>query len=191
MTLAEKFTRPTPQRLDQASGAYEYTVIDDVDRQVVTIRIHDSLLDRLIRRKPPALSGDQFNSGQQLYEDWYCGFGYSLTTRNLARDIVDNSTSDPDTEKRMAAKQRYYQAIKGLWNKHAMVLRCCVLQEETLESFGCRIRQVRNRKRGREAALDLLRDALDQLVEHYHGKRSGGIRAAHEPGYRPRGLEER
>jgi hypothetical protein len=36
-----------------------------------------------------------------------------------------------------------------------------------------------------------LRDALDQLVEHYHGKRSGGIRAAHEPGYRPRGLEER
>jgi hypothetical protein len=190
-----KFTRPTAERLRHANGSASHVVLDDTDAagrkiSVVTTRIAEDTLDRLLHRKPPAITGDQYHAGMRLYADWYYGFGGSTTTLNLARDIVDGGQYDPDTERRMAAKQRHHLAVKSLWDKHRLVLQCCVLQDESLESFGCRIRQVRNKKRGREAALDLLRDALDELSAHYNGRRSGGgtIRSAHDADYRPAGL---
>jgi len=195
MNAAEKFDRPTKERLRRSEGEFE-RIVTDIDEDgrkipVETIRMLDgSLLDRLIRRNPPAITGDQYHAGSTFYGDWYkSGRAYSGVP-DIARDIVDNGGVGPESESRMAAKQRYHRAIKAMCTVHGMVMQCCVasVDPETLESFGCRVHRQNNINRGRAMALATLRDALSALDEHYNGKRSGGIRSAHEDDYRPDGL---
>jgi len=155
------------------------------------LRIADSPLDRLRNRKPPAVTGDQYYAGSRLAADWYNAHPRSSCTLDLARTIVDNGAAQLwETERMVAAQTRYERALGSLCRKHGMILQCCVITEESLESFGHRIYGYRNTKHARLVALNVLQDALDALIEQYHGsKRSGGgIRAAHEPDYRPRGL---
>lgn len=192
MTIAEKLDRPTKERLKRADDQFERIVtdIDDDGRKipVETIRMLDgSLLDRLLRRKPAVITFDQYNAGSRFYADWYySGMAYSGVP-DIARDIVDGGGSTTESERLMAAKQRYHNAIKAMCVPHGMVMQCCVAAHspETLESFGCRIHRQVNENRGRAMALATLRDALSALDEHYNGKRRGGIVSAHEEGYRP------
>lgn len=190
MNAPQKFDRPTKERLRQASGEFE-EIVTDIDEDgrkipVETIRMLDgSLLDRLVKRNPPAISGDQYHAGSRFYSDWYYSGLLNSGVLDPTRDIVDGSGPAPESERRMAAKTRYHKAIKAMCTRHGMIMQCCVLAEETLESFGCRIHQQSNGNRGRAMALATLRDALSALDEHYNGKRENRMRSVHSEDYRP------
>jgi len=190
MNAPQKFDRPTRERLRQASGDFESIVtdIDDGGRKipVETVRMLDgSLLDRLIKRNPPVISGDQYHAGARFYSDWYHSGLLNSGVLDPTRDIVDGSGPAPESERRMAAKTRYHRAIKAMCTAHGMIMQCCVLSEESLESFGCRIHRQSNQNRGRAMALATMRDALSALDEHYNGKRSERYRASHASDYKP------
>lgn len=188
MTTVEKFDRPTAERMKRAEGEYE-RIVTDIDEDgrktpVETVRMLDgSLLDRLARRG--SINGDEYHAGARFYGDWYYAGLAASGVLDPTRDIVDGGVPGPESERRMAAKTRYHRAIKAMSTRHGMVMQCCVLAEESLISFGCRIHNRRNRKQAAAAALVTLRDALSALDEHYNGKRRSGMVSAHEEGYRP------
>jgi hypothetical protein len=188
VTTNEKFDRPTRERLRRAEGEYE-RIVTDIDEDgrktpVETLRMLDgSLLDRLARRG--SIDGEQYHAGARFYGDWYFAGLSASGVLDPTRDIVDGGGPPPESERRMAAKTRYHRAIKAMSTRHGMVMQCCVLAEETLMSFGCRIHRLRDPKRGAAAALITLKDALSALDEHYNGRRTSGMVSAHEEGYRP------
>jgi hypothetical protein len=172
------FTRPTDERLKHA-GSAEYIVIDDPENKVsvVTIRIVDWILDRLRHRAKPAVTADQYYAGSRFYSDWYHAHPHSSSSFDPTRIIVDNSSTPQytETERMMVCKMRFERALRALCTKHGVVLQSCLINEETLESFGCRMYGYKDSKDARLVALTVLRDALDALAEHYHGRRRGPI----------------
>jgi hypothetical protein len=170
-------TRPTVERLRHAS-IVDDVVIDDTDAagnklSVCTLRIVDWILDRLHHRKIPAVNADQYYAGSRFYVDWYHSHPSGSCTLNPNRTIVDNGAKYfNETERQMIAKLRFEKALRALCRRHRQVLQSCLIEEESLASFGYRAYAYRDKKNASMVALNTLRDALDVLVEHYRGRRS-------------------
>lgn len=167
----------------------ELIVQDDTDEHgrkvpVTTYRMLDgSILDLLVKRDQ--ITGDEYHAGARFYHDWYLSGLANSGVIDPSKDIVDNSTRVHETDIKLAAMTRYHKAVKAMCTAHGMVMQCCVLAEEPLETYGRRIYRQNSRKPARLAATTALKDALFALDEHYNGKRSQRMGSAHSDGYRP------
>lgn len=167
----------------------ELIVRDDTDElgrniPITTYRMLDgSILDFLVKRSQ--ITGDEYHAGARFYNDWYHSGLAASGVIDPSKDIVDNSVAVNETDRKLAAMHRYHKAIKAMCTAHGMVMQCCVLAEESLESYGRRIYRQNSPKPARLAATTALKDALFALDEHYNGKREHRMGSAHTEGYRP------
>ncbi len=181
--------RPTSERLKMAGDAAEFIVRDDVDEDgrklpITTYRMLDgSILDLLTKRQQ--IGGAEYHAGVRFYSDWYLSGLANSGVIDPSKDIVDNSGRASQSDAKLAAMTRYHKAVKALCTAHGMVMQCCVLAEEPLESYGRRIYRQGSSKPARLAATTALKDALCALDEHYNGKRHHRMSSVSSEGYRP------
>lgn len=190
---SEERTRPTPERMRMARGEFEDVVIDTDEHgrkvSIATVRMLDrNILAQLVRDRE--ISGDQFHAGAKFYEDWFLSGMANSGTIDPAKDVVDGGRGGlNESERRMAARERYHRAIKALCSAHGRILQCCVLDDadggESLAHYGMRVFVTPSPKLGRRDARNQLRDALSALDEHYNGKRQHRYRQTHASDYRP------
>lgn len=182
-------TGPTPQRLKHSRGANENAVLQGRDeegreRRFPVYRMLDgSVLDMLVKRD--AITGDQYHAGAQFYADWYYSGLAASGVIDPMKEHVDGAAVVVESDRRLDAMTRYKEAVKALGMSHGIVMQSVVLAEEPLDAFGLRRYGYTKVKLARTAAITALRNALDELDWHYHGKRRQRPSHAHAPGYRP------
>lgn len=176
-----------------AGKAVEMIIQDETDEHgrklpITTYRMLDgSILDLLVKRGQ--ITGDQFHAGARFYNDWYLSGLANSGVIDPAKDVVDGGRKVSESEIRLAAMTRYHKAIKAMSTANGMVMQCCVLAEEALESYGRRIYRQNSPKPAKLAATTALKDALAALDEHYNGKREHRLGSFHAGGYRPTGVK--
>lgn len=172
-----------------AGKAVELIIQDETDEEgrkvpTTTYRMLDgSILDLLVKRSQ--ISGDQYHAGARFYNDWYLSGLANSGVIDPSKDVVDGGRKISESEIKLAAMTRYHKAVKALSTANGMVMQCCVLAEEQLESYGRRIYRQASPKPAKLAATTALKDALSALDEHYNGKREHRMGSAHSSGYRP------
>lgn len=186
--------RPTSERLKMAGDAAEFIVRNDIDEDggtisVTTYRMLDgSILDLLTKRQQ--IGGAEYHAGVRFYSDWYLSGLANSGVIDPSKDIVDNSGGRAtQSDAKLAAMTRYHKAVKALCTAHGMVMQCCVLAEEPLESYGRRVHRQNSPKRARLAATTSLKEALTALDEHYNGRRRVRMGSSHADDYRPMGVK--
>lgn len=186
---SEKRVRPTDERLKRAGKDSEFIIRDEVDEDgstvsVTTYRMLDgSILDLLVKREQ--IGGSEYHAGVRFYSDWYHSGMANSGVIDPSKDIVDNSGRAVAGDAKLAAMTRYHKAVKVLCTAHGLVMQCCVLAEESLESYGQRVHRQKSKKLARLAAVTTLRDALHALDEHYNGRRHVHMGSVHADDYRP------
>lgn len=185
--------RPTSERLRMAGDAAEFIVRDDTDElgnkiPITTYRMLDgSILDLLTKRNQ--IGGAEYHAGVRFYSDWYLSGLANSGVIDPSKDIVDSSGRSTQSDVKLAAMTRYHKAVKALCTAHGMVMQCCVLAEESLESYGRRVHRHNSPKLARLAATTSLKDALFALDEHYNGRRHVRMGSIHADDYRPEGVK--
>lgn len=181
-----KYKTPTRERLARAGDDVEVVIIDDKEegRTVATLRMLDgSVLDMLLSRG--TITGDQYHAGAGFYQDWYLSGLAASGVIDPTRVVVDGSGRTLTTDRQLDAMTRYKDAVKALGITHGLVMQSIVLLEETLEAFGRRRYGYAKAKLAKTASITALRNALDELDLHYHGKRERRLRHGHTTDYRP------
>ena len=140
-----------------AMGNVDFQIIETRKAGVKAIRVNSHPLDRFYQNG--SIDRRQYDSGLQLYKDYtfaqirssYSSFdGSAAPTSFTARDV---------TERQMAARDAYTQALLAVGPRLSASLSDIVLREYTLEQHAGRLRQSpRTAKRALLLALDSLGD---------------------------------
>lgn len=186
MNSDDKVLGPTPERLKLADDLHEDFITDTGRR---TKRMLDgSVLDLLLSRG--AINADQYNAGQQFYNDWYLAGLAASGVIDPARDVVDNSSRIQESDVKIDAMTRWKNAVQHLGKVHSGVLIDVVLIGMTLEKFGFKRFQTSNTKLATLRAQTSLYNALLELDLYYYGRKSVRMASAHAPDYRPSIIQE-
>lgn len=176
----QRYIGPTPERLAKAGRAIEPV---ESETGYETIRMLDgSPLEQLatLGKKNPrkGITGDQYNAGCRYYEDYYKGGLETSGVIDPAQLRVDGGQHKGVADFRLEALGRYHAALRALDRVSAGILLEIVLKEMPLNTFAERFRKFPLARERRAIALERLRDALDQLDEHYYPPRKDKIRSA-------------
>lgn len=179
--MSDRYIGPTPERLGKAGRSVE-AVESETGYQ--TIRMLDgSPLEQLAtigKRNPKkGITGEQYHAGCRYYADAYQAGMFASGVLDLVQERVDGGQHKDISAQRLEALSRFNRALRELDRVSAHILSDVVLTEVPLAVYADRFRQFPQARERRAIALQRLRDALDQLDEHYYPPRRDGIRTAH------------
>lgn len=174
-----KYIGPTPERLAKAGRAVELV---ESETGYETIRMLDSSpLEQLatLGKKNPrkGITGDQYAAGCRYFGDAYQAGIHASGVIDPAAVRVDGGQHKDVASFRLEAMTRYNRALKALDVLSAHILARVVLHELPLNTYAERYQQFPLARERRAIALQRLRDALDQLDQHYYPPRKDGIRS--------------
>ena len=176
-----RYLGPTPERLAKAGKAVEPV---ESETGYTTLRMLDgSPLEQLAttgkRNARKGITGDQYHAGARYFSDAYLAGMFASGVPDLVQERVDGGQHKGVTSTKLEAMSRYNAALKALDRASVDILRCVVLHEMPLATYADRFRTFPQARERRAIALQRLRDALDQLDQHYYPPRRDGIRSAH------------
>lgn len=171
----------TRERLEKAGDDFE-DFITDSDRH--TIRLVDrNVLDLLLSRK--SIQAHQYNAGMRLCKA-FADSGQSVSAIDTTREVVDGRagySGQPDRQ--LDAITSLKKARRAVGRVHWHAISHLLLQEITLEAYGRWRWNMIDGKAATQRSIGSLTGALDQLDNHYHGKRRRLYRESHAEDYRP------
>lgn len=176
-----RYIGPTPQRLARAGRAVEPV---ESETGYSTLRMLDgSPLEQLatVGKKNPrkGITGDQYHAGARYFSDAYLAGMFASGVPDLTQERVDGGRHKDVSSAKLEAMSRYNAALKALDRLSAHILSDIVLTEMPLGVYADRFRQFPLARERRAIALQRLRDALDQLDEHYYPPRVSKIRVVY------------
>jgi len=176
-----RYIGPTPERLAKAGRAVEPV---ESETGYETLRMLDgSPLEQLatIGKRSPrkGITGDQYHAGARYYADAYAAGMFASGVMDPAQERVDGGQHKDIAAYRLEALSRYNAALKALDRISAAILSDIVLHEMPIAVYAERFHRFPQARERRAIALQRLRDALDQLDEHYYPPRRDGVRAVH------------
>lgn len=177
--MSRRYIGPTPERLAKAGRAVE-PVASETGYE--TLRMLDgSTLEQLAtlgkRNARKGISGDQYHAGSRYYADAYEAGMLASGVIDMAAVRVDGGQHKDITTRRLEALSRFNQAVKAIDRAAADILSDVVLHEMPLARYADRFTRFPLQRERRAIALQRLRDALDQLDEHYYPPRRDKIRS--------------
>lgn len=175
--------KPTRERLLKA-GDDVLEFVSDTGRR--SLRMKDSPLDRLAFGNKPKITGALYNAGVKFYEDAYLAGNVSSGVIDPAKERVDGGHFMNISDAVVAAMVRHEHTIKSLDYALYMTLHLVVIQEVSFADFAKRFALHTTSRGKHEAAIAIIRLALDALDRHYNPpRRGGGIASSHAGDYRP------
>jgi hypothetical protein len=155
----KKYVEPTEERHQHNGGL--------IKGRKVYFASESCLLDKYLRKgllRQPGIFNEQdrYDSGMQLYKDFYYSNVGSNTTINLER--VRGAKETNLTERQVEARERFFRALDVLGRVQRDILWKVVCYGETLTDFS----QHMQFRKG--FASRLLCMALDDLTLYYQGK---------------------
>lgn len=176
-----RYIGPTPERLAKAGRNVE-PVASETGYE--TLRMLDgSPLEQLAtigKRNPrKGITGEQYHAGCRYYADAYLAGMFASGVLDLVQERVDGGQHKDVSSQKLEAMSRYNAALKALDRVSVEILADVVLHEMPLARFAERFTRFPIARERRAIALQRLRDALDQLDEHYYRPRRDGIRSGH------------
>lgn len=176
----QRYIGPTPERLAKAGKAVEPVASET---GYTTLRMLDgSPLEQLAtigKRNPrKGITGDQYHAGCRYYADAYLSGMFASGVLDLVQERVDGGQHKDVSSQKLEAMSRYNAALKALDRASANILADVVLHEVPLAKYADKFHQFPQARERRAIALQRLRDALDQLDEHYYRPRRQGVRFA-------------
>jgi hypothetical protein len=177
----QRYIGPTPERLAKAGRAVEPV---ESETGYTTLRMLDgSPLEQLatIGKRSPrkGITGDQYHAGCRYYADAYLSGMFASGVVDLVAERVDGGQHKDVSSQKLEAMSRYNAALKALDRVSVEILADVVLHEIPLNRYAERFTRFPVARERRAIALQRLRDALDQLDEHYYRPRRDGIRSGH------------
>ena len=175
----DRYIGPTPERLAKAGRRIE-PVASETGYE--TLRMLDgSTLEQLAtlgKRNPrKGITGEQYHAGCRYYADAYQAGMFASGVLDMAAERVDGGQHKDITSQRLEALSRFNTALKALDRAAVEILSDVVLHEMPLARYAERFNRFPLARERRAIALQRLRDALDQLDEHYYPPRRDRIRS--------------
>jgi hypothetical protein len=175
----DRYIGPTPERLAKAGRNVE-PVASETGYE--TLRMLDgSPLEQLAtlgKRNPrKGITGDQYHAGARYYADAYTSGMFASGVVDLVAERVDGGQHKDVSSAKLEAMSRYNRALKALDRVSKDILSDVVLHEMPLAKYAERFTRFPIARERRAIALQRLRDALDQLDQHYYPPRRDGIRS--------------
>ena len=162
-------TGPTPERLSKAGRNVD--PITDEHGWALTVRLDDSPIWYLYmqgqKRPHLGITGIQFQAGSKYYENAYIAGILGAGAPDMGKDVVDCSPKIEVSERRLEALQRHNTSLKALTHYSRHILSDVGLSETPLITYAERFRTFPHPRERRAIALQTLRNALDELVNHY------------------------
>lgn len=175
---------PTPQR-EAVAGEMSEDFITDSGRK--TRRMLDGggqVLEMLNARG--SITGDQYVAGWTFYEDWYKAGLAASGVIDPGREVVDGGTHKPVSDIQLDALWNWKRAVQAVGKVHSHVLIAMVICDEKAVDYGRRMHKKTQPKDASNSAVTSLRNALQELDYHYHGRRKQPrTQSSHAPDYRP------
>lgn len=179
--MSNRYIGPTPERMAKAGKGLEAV---ETPTGYSTFRMLDgSPLEQLAtigKRNPKkGITGDQYNAGLRYFSDAYLSGMFASGVIDPAAERVDGGQHKGVSTIKLEAMSRYHAALKALDRVSAHILSEVLLHEIPLRVYAERFRTFPLARERRAIALQRLRDALDQLDQHYYPPRRDGIRSGH------------
>lgn len=175
----DRYIGPTPERLAKAGRNVE-PVASETGYE--TLRMLDgSTLEQLAtlgKRNPrKGITGEQYHAGCRYFADAYEAGTMASGVVDLVAERVDGGQHKDISSRKLEAMSRYNSALKALDRTAADILNRVVLHEMPLSTYAERFTNFPLARERRAIALQRLRDALDQLDDHYYPPRRDRIRS--------------
>ncbi len=159
MTALDQIITPTAERLTHANDNF---IIDATTRAT---KIQNPIA-RL--RATGKISGPQAEAAERFYADYYAAGLAPLGAVDYSKAIVDGTSPQGHSDRRLAASDRYRGACASVGS--AVTLRVVdrvVLRELAIEQVGRDISQRAHAREARAVAMDRLCEGLDCMAEFY------------------------
>lgn len=171
----------TRERLEKAGDDFE-DFITDSDRH--TIRLVDrNVLDLLLSRK--SIQAHQYNAGMRICKQ-FADSGQSIAAIDTTKEFIDGRVYAGQSVRQLDAITALKKARRAVGRVHWHAISHLLLQEVTLEAYGRWRWNMQDSKAATQRSIGALTGSLDQLDNHYHGKRRRLYRESHAEDYRPK-----
>ncbi len=154
-------TGPTKERMEKSGDNFDEMHTDGG----VTVRFTDGVIGQLSARGK--LTKAQADAAEKFYNHFYLAGISQERARSIARERVDCEGGSDDSETQLHHKQKFNAALKALGHSHVGVVVGVAIDNRPLEQVGG-FTGYKTRKDKITAAMDRLRNGLDELAEHFH-----------------------